>query len=53
MTFDITPPGGRCRWYHCPKCYPRPKTNRAFRDRKREDNMARARRALWIATWAE
>jgi DNA mismatch endonuclease (patch repair protein) len=27
-----------------PKCYTRPKTNRAFWDRKRETNMARDRR---------
>jgi G:T-mismatch repair DNA endonuclease (very short patch repair protein) len=32
-----------------PKCYTWPKTNRAFWDRKREENMARDRRALWIA----
>ena len=28
----------------CPKCYTRPKTNRAFWDRKRETNMARDER---------
>ena len=33
-----------CFWHGCPKCYIRPKTNRAFWDRKREDNMARDRR---------
>ena len=31
-------------WHGCPKCYTRPKTNRAFWDRKREDNMARDKR---------
>jgi DNA mismatch endonuclease (patch repair protein) len=30
-----------CFWHGCPKCYTRPKTNRAFWDKKREDNMAR------------
>jgi hypothetical protein len=35
-----------------PKCYTRPKTNRAFWDRKRETNIARDKRALWIASWA-
>ena len=30
-----------CFWHGCPKCYTRPKTNRAFWDRKREKNMAR------------
>jgi G:T-mismatch repair DNA endonuclease (very short patch repair protein) len=40
-------------WHGCPKCYSRPKTNRAFWDRKHEGNTARDRRALWIATWAE
>jgi hypothetical protein len=30
-----------------------PKTNRTFWVRKRETNMARDRRAPWIATWAE
>jgi len=30
-----------CFWHGCPKCYTRPKTNRAFWDRKREQNMAR------------
>ncbi len=33
-----------CFWHGCPKCYTRPKTNRAFWDKKREDNMARDRR---------
>lgn len=33
-----------CFWHGCPKCYTRPKTNRAFWDRKRETNMARDRR---------
>jgi DNA mismatch endonuclease (patch repair protein) len=33
-----------CFWHGCPKCYTRPKTNRAFWDRKREQNMARDRR---------
>jgi DNA mismatch endonuclease (patch repair protein) len=33
-----------CFWPGCPKCYTRPKTNRAFWDRKRETNMARDRR---------
>ena len=31
-------------WHCCPKCYTRPKTNRAFWDKKREDNMARDKR---------
>ena len=39
-----------CFWHGCPKCYTRPKTNRAFWDRKRETNIARDKRALWIAT---
>ena len=30
-----------CFWHGCPKCYTRPKSNRAFWDRKRETNMAR------------
>ena len=30
-------------WHGCPKCYTRPKTNRAFWDKKREDNMDRDR----------
>ncbi len=30
-----------CFWHGCPKCYTRPKTNRKFWDKKREDNMAR------------
>jgi DNA mismatch endonuclease (patch repair protein) len=33
-----------CFWHGCPKCYPRPKTNRKFWDKKRADNMARDRR---------
>jgi DNA mismatch endonuclease (patch repair protein) len=33
-----------CFWHGCPKCYTRPKTNRAFWDRKRETNTARDRR---------
>ena len=33
-----------CFWHGCPKCYTRPKTNRAFWDLKREENMARDRR---------
>ncbi len=33
-----------CFWHGCPKCYTRPKTNRKFWDKKREDNMARDRR---------
>jgi DNA mismatch endonuclease (patch repair protein) len=33
-----------CFWHGCPKCYSRPKTNRAFWDKKRENNMARDRR---------
>ena len=33
-----------CFWHGCPKCYTRPKTNRAFWDKKREDNVARDRR---------
>jgi len=33
-----------CFWHGCPNCYTRPKTNRAFWDRKREDNMARDKR---------
>ena len=53
LTFDITPLGGRGSWHHCPECDTRPKTNRVFWDRKRETNIARDRRALWIATRAE
>jgi DNA mismatch endonuclease (patch repair protein) len=30
-----------CFWHGCPRCYTRPKTNHAFWDRKREQNMAR------------
>jgi len=33
-----------CFWHGCPKCYTRPKTNRAFWDKKRADNMARDKR---------
>lgn len=33
-----------CFWHGCPKCYTRPKTNRKFWDKKREDNIARDRR---------
>jgi DNA mismatch endonuclease (patch repair protein) len=33
-----------CFWHGCPKCYNRPKTNRAFWDKKREDNLARDKR---------
>lgn len=33
-----------CFWHACPKCYKRPKTNSAFWEKKREDNMARDRR---------
>ena len=33
-----------CFWHGCPKCYTRPKTNCAFWDKKREDNMARDKR---------
>jgi DNA mismatch endonuclease (patch repair protein) len=33
-----------CFWHGCPKCYIRPKTNRKFWDKKREDNMARDKR---------
>lgn len=33
-----------CFWHGRPTCYTRPKTNRAFWDKKREDNMARDRR---------
>jgi len=31
-------------WHGCSKCYNRPKTNRKFWDKKREDNMARDKR---------
>ncbi len=41
---DILAPDGRYHWHGCPKCYTRPKTNRAIWDRKRETNMARDRR---------
>jgi DNA mismatch endonuclease (patch repair protein) len=33
-----------CFWHGCPKCYTRPKTNRKFWDKKREDNIARDKR---------
>jgi DNA mismatch endonuclease (patch repair protein) len=33
-----------CFWHGCPKCYTRPKTNRAFWDSKRKTNMARDKR---------
>jgi DNA mismatch endonuclease (patch repair protein) len=33
-----------CFWHGCPKCYSRPKTNRKFWDRKREENVARDKR---------
>jgi DNA mismatch endonuclease (patch repair protein) len=33
-----------CFWHISPKCYTRPKTNRTFWDRKREDNITRDRR---------
>jgi DNA mismatch endonuclease (patch repair protein) len=33
-----------CFWHGCPKCYIRPKTNRKFWDKKREDNLARDKR---------
>ena len=39
-----SPPHGGRSWNYCPKCYTRPKANRAFWDRKRETNMARDRR---------
>ncbi len=41
---DTLASDGRCNWHVCPKCYTRPKTNRAFWDRKGETNMARDRR---------
>jgi hypothetical protein len=40
----ILVPDGRCNWHISPKCYTRPKTNRAFWDCKREDNITRDRR---------
>jgi hypothetical protein len=49
----ILAPDGRCSWHRCRACSTSPNSNRAFWDRKRETNMARDRRALWIATWAE
>ena len=33
-----------CFWHGCPRCYTRPKTNRKFWDKKREENMARDKR---------
>ena len=33
-----------CFWHGCPKCYTRPKTNHAFWDKKRENNLARDKR---------
>ena len=33
-----------CFWHGCPRCYTRPKTNRAFWDRKCTENMARDKR---------
>jgi DNA mismatch endonuclease (patch repair protein) len=33
-----------CFWHGCPRCYTRPKTNRKFWDKKRDDNMARDKR---------
>lgn len=33
-----------CFWHGCPRCYTRPKTNRAFWDKKVRDNRARDRR---------
>jgi DNA mismatch endonuclease (patch repair protein) len=33
-----------CFWHGCPKCYTRPKSNRKFWDKKREDNMTRDKR---------
>jgi G:T-mismatch repair DNA endonuclease (very short patch repair protein) len=41
---DILASDGRCNWHGCPKCCTRPKTNRGFWHRKREENMARDRR---------
>ena len=41
---DLLVPDGRGNWHISPKCYTRPKTNRAFWDRKREDNITRDRR---------
>jgi len=35
---------GGCFWHGCPNCYTRPKTNRKFWDKKREDNMAHDKR---------
>ena len=39
-----SPPHGGRSWNYCPKCYTRPKADRAFWDRKRESNMVRDRR---------
>jgi G:T-mismatch repair DNA endonuclease (very short patch repair protein) len=44
MTFDTPPPDGGSSWHNHLKCYTRPKTNRKFWDRKREQNMSRDRR---------
>ena len=33
-----------CFWHGCPRCYTRPKTNRAFWDKKLRDNRARDRK---------
>ena len=44
LKFDITQPDSWRSWHGCLKCYTRPKTNRQFWDRKREDNMARDKR---------
>jgi DNA mismatch endonuclease (patch repair protein) len=40
-----------CFWHGCPKCYTRPKTNRAFWDKKRTDNMARDKRVTRQLRW--
>jgi hypothetical protein len=40
--YGVTP--SRADRPDCPKCYTRPKTNRKFWDKKREDNIARDRR---------
>jgi hypothetical protein len=37
---DILAPDGRGNWHISPKCSTSPNSNRAFWDRKREDNMA-------------
>jgi hypothetical protein len=41
---DFLVPDGRGNRHISPECYTRPKTNRAFWDRKREQNMARDKR---------